>query len=115
MDRRSLALVCSSDERGAVIALAERFRGLLERGWDAQLVFDGFAAAQHADCPELDTADVTGRVHLSPAHRRGRVASWARRGSTGRGLVGRPSATWGYLRAGGRPKLSPFRGQDVES
>ena len=111
----SVALVSSSEERAAVVMLTERFLGLLERGWDAQLVFDGVGAAHHGACPELDTPEVTGRIHLSPAHRRGRRARWARRGAVARRLVDRPSASWTYMRADGRPGSLLLRGGYVES
>jgi colanic acid/amylovoran biosynthesis glycosyltransferase len=111
----SIALIASSESEAEARLVVARFAHLLERGWDAHLVFDAGDVTAWSTLPELAEPDLAPCVHLSPAHRpRGRARA-AIPASLASRLARNPAGTWRYLRAGGRPRPTLLRGHDVEA
>jgi glycosyltransferase involved in cell wall biosynthesis len=111
MSGRRVALVVSrSPQLGAI-----RFAGLLERGWDAQLVFDHVPPPVLASVPEIRDPAARGRVLFAPAHKpKGR-----RRADVPRAVLSQLARNrrglLRWMRAGGRPGLNLLRGHALEA
>lgn len=109
-----LALVASPEE-GHITELAETVKDLLDRGWDARLLLDGPEAARRAAAAEPEVAQLDGRVHFLPTHRRAPLARRRRQLAVARALGRGGPPAWRSLRAGGPSSLPLLQGRGVEA
>jgi glycosyltransferase involved in cell wall biosynthesis len=111
----TIALIASHGDQLSGPLITTTFGALLDRGWDAHLVFDGDEARRLGTLPYLSNPALGPRVHLSGRHKpRGIARADIPRG-VARGLLGNPRGAARWMQAGGRPRLSVLAGHDVDA
>lgn len=111
MSAPRIALVASREPELA----AMRFVELVQRGWDAHLVFDHVPPRAIQRLGDIRHRSLDRRVHFSPVHRPAGLA----RADIPRGVLRQavrdPRGSLRWMRAGGRPSPNVLRGHDVEA